>query len=82
MIPEVFFIGSYGENKKINSVVHDAEFSNGQIKDDSANMLAEIRLTIFDSEYFSLTLIDSIAYWNKDKTDIGVAYKHVVSPNG
>ena len=29
MIPEIFIIGSCGENPKLNSVVHDSEFSNG-----------------------------------------------------
>ena len=81
-MPEMFIIGSCVENPKLNSVVHDAEFYNGKIKEHSANMIAEIRLTMFGSEGFLLTLIDSIVDWNKDKTAIGMVDKHFVISNG
>ena len=45
-------------------------------------MLAEIRLTMFESEGFLLTLIKFTVDWNKDKTSIGMLDKHFVTANG
>ena len=52
--------GSHDKNPKLNSIVHDIEFSNGQAQEHVANVIAENMLKIVDSEGFSITLICSI----------------------
>ena len=42
--------GIYHEDLRLKSMIYDAEFPDGQIKEYSANMIAEKMLTQIDSE--------------------------------
>ena len=49
-------VGTYDENRKLNSIVFDLEFSDGQVKDRVANLIDKNILTRFDSiTYFTHT---------------------------
>ena len=62
--------------------MHDVEFSDVQVKDDTANIIAKNMLTRVDSEGVSLTLIDSILDLNKDGITINTLEKYFVTSNG
>ena len=44
--------GSYDDNPMLNSFLHDVEFPDGQVKDYSANLIAENMLTRVDTDGF------------------------------
>ena len=46
--PDGTIIGSYDDNPMLNSFLYDVEFPDGQVKEYSANMLAENMLTRVD----------------------------------
>ena len=60
MTLEEVIVGPFDENPKLNSIVHDVEFSDGQVKDHASNVIAENMLTRVDSEGFLLILINSM----------------------
>ena len=47
--------GIYHEDPRLNSMIYDVEFPDGQIKEYSANMIAKNMLTQIDSEGMSTT---------------------------
>ena len=49
MIPEGITVGSYDENTKLNSILHDVELSDIQVKEHVANVIAENILTRVNS---------------------------------
>ena len=50
----------------LNSVVYEVEFPDGQVKEYSANTIAENMLTQVDSDGFTTTLMDGIVDYKKD----------------
>ena len=62
--------GIYHEDPRLNSIIYDVEFPDGQIKEYSANMIAKNMLTQIDSEGMSTTLMEYIAYFKKDDSDV------------
>ena len=52
--------GSYNDNPFLNSIVCDAEFPDGQVKEYGTNILVETMLTQVDSDGHSLTFKDAI----------------------
>ena len=56
----------YHEDPRLNSMIYDVEFPDGQIKEYSANMIAENMLTQIDSKGMSTTLTESIVDFKKD----------------
>lgn len=58
--------GTYDDNPVLNSVVYEVEFPDGQVKEYSANVIAENMLTQVDSEGFSTTLMEAIVDHRRD----------------
>jgi hypothetical protein len=52
--------GSYDPNPKMNTMVYEVEFDDGEIQEYSANAIAENMLSQIDSEGLSLTMLDGI----------------------
>ena len=60
------FVGSYDTNPFINTMLYDVEFPDGQIKQYSANIIAENMYSQVDEHGYSTTLFDSILDYKKD----------------
>lgn len=82
MTLEWYIVGSYDENPKLKSIVHNVEVSNFQVKEHSVNVITETNLIRLDSEVFSLMLLDSIVDWRKDENAIDAIDKYFVTFNG
>ena len=52
--------GTYHDNPFLNTITYDVEFSDGQVKEYGANIIAENMLTQVDSDGYSLSLMGSI----------------------
>ena len=59
-------IGTYDNNPILNTLVYDVEFPDGEVKEYSANVIAENILSQVDDEGFTLTVFDSILDYSKD----------------
>ena len=59
--------GRYDTNPVKNSVIYDVEFPDGQVKEYSANVIAENMLSQVDSEGYSLTLMHAIIDHRKNE---------------
>ena len=70
MMPEGVVVGWCDENPKPNYIVCYVEFSDFQVKEHAANMMAKDVLTRVDSEGFSLILIESMVDWKQDESMI------------
>ena len=64
--PDGTTVGSYDDNPMLNSIVYEVEFPNGEIKEYSANVIAENMLTQVDSDGFTLTMMEGIVDFKKD----------------
>ena len=64
--PDGLESGVYDENPFLNSIVYDVEFPDGEVKEYSANLIAENMLSQVDSEGFQTLLLDNIIDYAKD----------------
>ena len=64
--PDGKVAGEYNDDPRLNSVVYEVEMSDGQIKEYSANVIAENILRQVDHEGYSTTLIAGIIDYKKD----------------
>ena len=71
--------GSYDDNPMLNSLLYDVEFPDGQVKEYSANLIAENMLTRVDSDGFSITLLEAITDYHKDNTAVDIDDKYVIT---
>ncbi len=53
-------VGTYSDNPLINSIVYDVEFSDGEVREYAANVIAENILSQVDNDGYSLPIFDSI----------------------
>ena len=75
--------GTYHDNPFLNTVTYDVEFSNGQVKEYGANIIAENMLTQVDSDGYSLSLMDSIIDHCKDPSQaIPIEDKYITTKSG
>ena len=74
--------GIYHEDPRLNSMIYDVEFPDVQIKEYSANMIAENMLTQIDSKGMSTILMDLIADFKKDDSAVSKQDKYLVTPRG
>ena len=63
-------VGTYHKNPILNTLVYDVEFPDGEVKEYSANIIAENLLSQVDDEGFTLTVFDSILEHTKDDNAI------------
>ena len=73
---------SHDDKSMLDSLLHDVEFPDGQVKEYSANLIAENMLTRVDSDGFSVTLLEAITDYHKDNTFFDVNYKNVITSKG
>ena len=72
--------GTYHENPFLNTITYDVEFPDGQVKENSANIIAENMLTQVDSDGYSLSLMDSIIDHQRDPSQaIPMEDKHITT---
>ena len=64
--PEGCTVGTYNDNPILNTLVYDVSFPDGEVKEYSANVIAENMLQQVDSEGFHLNTFDSILDCVKD----------------
>ena len=75
--------GTYHENPFLNTVTYDVEFSDGQVKEYGANIIAENMITQVDSDGYSLSLMDSIIDHHKDPSQaIPIEDKYITTKSG
>ena len=63
-------VGCYHKNPILNTLVYDVEFPDGEVKENSANVIAENLLSQVDDEVFLLTVFNSILEYTKDGSAI------------
>ena len=82
--PDGTVTGAYDENPMLNTIMHEVEFPDGQLKEHAANVLiAENMLTQVDSDGFSLTMMEAIIDHRKDETVAApMADKCLMTPSG
>ena len=81
--PDGTVVGTYDENPMLNSIVYEVEFPDGQVREYSANVIAENMLTQVDSDGYSLSLMEAIVDYQKDES-VAVAKedKYVYTKSG
>eukprot|EP00957_Ditylum_brightwellii_P139159 10606742-Ditylum_brightwellii.AAC.1 len=60
-------------------MVYEVGFPDGQIKNYAANVIAENILTQFDNDGFSMTMLDAMVDWKKDKSVIYKMDKYLIT---
>ena len=70
--PDGHIAGKYDDNPALNSIVYDVEFPDGNVKEYSANIIAENMLTQVDSDGFTMTMMEGIID-HKIDTDVAVS---------
>ena len=72
--------GTYHDNPFLNTIMYDVKFSDGQVKEYGANIIAKNMLTQVDLDGYSLSLMDSIVDHRKDPSEaIPVEDKYITS---
>ena len=75
--------GSYHDNPFLNTVTYNVEFSNGQVKEYGANIIAENMLTQVDLDGYSISLMDSIIDHHTDPSQaIPIEDKYIRTKSG
>ena len=75
-------VGTYHDNPMINTLVYDVEFPDGEVKEYSANVIAENLFSQVDDEGFALCVFDSILNYTKSEEAIDKKDLYVVTKNG
>eukprot|EP00957_Ditylum_brightwellii_P139879 10659412-Ditylum_brightwellii.AAC.1 len=70
-------VGRYHDDPRLNSMIHEVEFPDGQIKDYAANVIAENIITQVDLDGLSTTMLDAITDWQKDESAVEKAEKYL-----
>ena len=67
----------------MNSIVYEVEFPDKQVRDYSANIIAQNKITQVDHEGYSTTMMNRIVEYNKyDAVSISKADKYVITRRG
>ena len=75
--------GTYHDNPCLSTVMYDVEFSDGQVKEYGASIIAKNMLTQVDSDGYSISLMDSIIDHHKDPSQaIPIADKYITTKSG
>jgi hypothetical protein len=80
--PDGTEVGRYDDNPFLNTVVYDVEFDDGQVKEYSANIIAENMLTQVDSDGFSRTMMEGIVDYKREDAAITKEDGFVVTRRG
>ncbi len=74
--------GTYNDDPYINTMTYDVEFPDGQVKEYTANVIAENIITQCDKEGFSRSLMEAIVDYRKDETAVPMEDKYVITKRG
>jgi hypothetical protein len=75
--------GTFDENPQLNSMIYEVEFPEGKLKEYAANMIVENMLSQVDSDGDSLTMLNAIIDYQKDKVvAVPKSDKYVVTRRG
>jgi hypothetical protein len=81
--PDGRIAGTYDDNPMLNSIVYEVEFSDGQVKEYAANVIAENMLTQVDSDGYLTTILKAIIDYRKDEAvAVSKADKYVYTNSG
>lgn len=80
--PDGKVVGTYDENPILNSIVYEVEFPDGQVREYSANVIAENMFAQVDDEGYSHMLLDALIDYKRDETAIPMEDKYVVTKSG
>jgi hypothetical protein len=75
-------IGTYNSNPILNTLVYDVEFPDGEIKEYSANIIAENMFSQVDDSGTYSTNLDAIISHNKDDSAVHIKDKYMISKTG
>lgn len=76
-------MGSYNDNPILNSIVYDVEFPDGQVKEYSANVIAENMLSQVDPNGYTKRLMKDIIDYRKDPTTaVPMEDKYLITRTG
>ena len=81
--PDGKISGTYDDNLYVNTVLYDVEFPDGQVKEYSANVIAENMYSQVDADGFSNVLMEAIVDYKKDDTvAVPMSDKYVYNKRG
>ena len=75
-------IATYDHDPMLNSMVYDVEFPDGEIKEYSANIIAQNMYTQFDANGHHHTLLDSIVNYQKFNNAVDKADQYLTTKTG
>ena len=75
-------IGTYDDNPYSNTMMYDVEFTDGEIKEYSANVIAENMYAQVDAERFYHSILDSILDFKKDGNAVEKEDMYVTTKSG
>ena len=75
-------IGVYDENPLLNTLVYDVEFPDGDIKEYSANVIAENMYAQVDPDGHVHTLLDAIISYDKSPTALAKCDMYITTKSG
>jgi hypothetical protein len=82
LAPDGSIIGYYNDNPVLNTLTYDVEFPDGEVREYTANIIAENMLTRVDSDGHVTMALDCILDFEKDDTAYGTKDKYVYEKNG
>ena len=80
--PDGKIIGSYDHNPLLNTLVYDVQFPDGEIREYSANVIAENMYAQVDSDGHVTTLLDAIVDYKKDASALPKSEKYLTTKSG
>ena len=75
-------IGSYNQNPLLNTIIYDVEFPDGEIREYSANIIAQNMYAQVDSNGHTQLLLDSILDYHMDDDAVPMSQKYVTTKSG
>ena len=75
-------VGTYDNNPHLNTMVYDVEFPDGEIREYSANVIAENMYAQVDADGHTHTMLDSIIDYQKDGNAVDMADMYVKTKSG
>ena len=75
-------IGTYNDNPALNTVVYDVEFSDGTVREYSANLIAQNMISQADDDGFSKTMMEGIVDYRKEESALSKRDALIVTRRG
>ena len=75
-------VGTHNENPLMNTLVYDVEFPDGEVREYSANILAENMYAQVDADGHTHTMLDSIIDYSKDGNAVSKEDGYVITKRG